>query len=839
MAFPERFTTAAGRHPAAETMFLLILSLLFLAAPARAQTLAETERCVNGSLRVLASLADYEEAEAYSERFRAVSGLKAIGTFGFSKNAEPDSPTLKDKVHYNQLTGRVGFALPLVGGWAKETLAKLEADARVAITRQELEASRSAALAALRKAWVTRWIEARKRAVISAYLHNEKTVEAALKKRLDAKLILLYQYQNVMSTYDLARLEMERSWALEERALTVFRITLGSEIPLNELAEPDLPIPQYTPEISEYIRRHHPEVRDLHEAAEILARQGESARLVDYNFRLEGTAGVTKDNPGYVGNNWKLMLNFEVPIGAMRSGRAYKRAVDANAERARYNAEIRREELIGYLSEAFRAWTTAQKSQERFISQLNVTTENLRAALVRSSEFSDTALEQILDARLVHFTVCLNALDTVAQYMEAVTDIFHFAPGMEKAACELRRESLAERAQAERILNLSGSQTLMVALPERRSRVDGDDAAPDREEAPSVSRRTRNERSSSSRQGAGASARRDGRSFSERGDMGGRSSPGPLDSGNNGRPLIPPFQPSELKLPAESERSLLPFSSANRRTKNGAAAPFSDIRQNDRRAYGVYVWDARPFLGTGRKEELARLIDPSFTSEIVINRILLSLNAGELKQVARHPQILRALLDDAHAMGLRVELLLGDPEWILPERRRSLFSLIESLSEFPFDGLHLDLEQDQLPGAAKKRNDYALFTATTLVKAAEISPWPVGFSIHHRYLDPKGPTPWFVGRLAGVSFSEATVMAYITNTKNLIPLLSRIAGAAPGMNVTLACSVEEILPPESSHMKAGRAIMHKKMNSVRDSITAENFNGVLIQSWEEFKRTDK
>ena len=75
-----------------------------------------------------------------------------------------------------------------------------------------------------------------------------------------------------------------------------------------------------------------------------------------------------------------------------------------------------------------------------------------------------------------------------------------------------------------------------------------------------------------------------------------------------------------------------------------------------------------------------------------------------------------------------VLLLLGDPAWINPADRPKLMALIRRFQNVPFDGLHLDLEVEQLgwPVPAARLQDWL----NTVKEAKKRSPWPLSISAH-------------------------------------------------------------------------------------------------------------
>ena len=121
--------------------------------------------------------------------------------------------------------------------------------------------------------------------------------------------------------------------------------------------------------------------------------------------------------------------------------------------------------------------------------------------------------------------------------------------------------------------------------------------------------------------------------------------------------------------------------------------------------------------GTTYGDSLDRLRRSGF------DRLLLSFSADEV-QALRSPDgadRLRNLLREAARRGLVVDLLLGDPAWILPAARGGLKGVLRFFVPFPFRAVHLDLEPDILEGAEHRREEllgYLLDTLSMAVAAA-------------------------------------------------------------------------------------------------------------------------
>ncbi|MGH9651320.1 MAG: hypothetical protein ACRD3I_12725, partial [Terriglobales bacterium] len=99
-------------------------------------------------------------------------------------------------------------------------------------------------------------------------------------------------------------------------------------------------------------------------------------------------------------------------------------------------------------------------------------------------------------------------------------------------------------------------------------------------------------------------------------------------------------------------------------------------------------------------EELESLL--AFTARKRIRTIFLSASTKRLQQA---PEVYRRALRRAHAQGLTVQALNGEPEWTFPDRRSGAVAFLEALQQYNhesrpaerFDAIHLDVEPDSLP----------------------------------------------------------------------------------------------------------------------------------------------
>ena len=143
----------------------------------------------------------------------------------------------------------------------------------------------------------------------------------------------------------------------------------------------------------------------------------------------------------------------------------------------------------------------------------------------------------------------------------------------------------------------------------------------------------------------------------------------------------------------------------------------------------VYVWNSKAVL------------DPTHASRALkklhglgVHRILLSLDRKQINEL-RHPSVRATFftwIRMVQNQEILVELLLGEPTWILPQNRADLEFLITTLQDAPFDGLHLDIEPDQLD-QNQITSDIMSQWLDTIRAAKNVSPWPLGVSMHPRY----------------------------------------------------------------------------------------------------------
>jgi len=247
----------------------------------------------------------------------------------------------------------------------------------------------------------------------------------------------------------------------------------------------------------------------------------------------------------------------------------------------------------------------------------------------------------------------------------------------------------------------------------------------------------------------------------------------------------------------------------------------------------VYVWRSASLLDAPTAEDTWR----RFTDH-GIRRLLVSLDRSQIDST-RTPggrARLLELLAEAKARGITVDLLLGEPTWILPRHRGDLLAVVRRLAFAPFAALHLDLEPSQLDEATLGTERLLRDLLDTLAAAHRESPWPLALSLHPRYLTPPLSIAKLADRLAAAGVREVALMTYVTRMERVLEIVRPIVERHPRLAFAVAQSVESTLPPENSHATAGHAELERRLDRLERGLPAPNFVGVILQAWEDYER---
>jgi hypothetical protein len=241
---------------------------------------------------------------------------------------------------------------------------------------------------------------------------------------------------------------------------------------------------------------------------------------------------------------------------------------------------------------------------------------------------------------------------------------------------------------------------------------------------------------------------------------------------------------------------------------------------------GTYIWDSASLLDPQQRDGELRDLRRAGMTELMVG-----LSGPQVKAGAATQRQLKELIDRAHRLGFRVQLLLGDPEWILPSGRPGLLALIRRYRTLPFDGLHLDLEVEQLgwPVPPQRLRDWI----ATLQAAAQVSPWPVNLSSHPRWFETRDTSHPCVPCAIRPS-QTVSLMIYTRNPQRSAARATAIARRWPRLRFRLAQSVEAGLEPGLSWHGSTAGALQVQVQRWRQRLGPDGVGGIDWQDWQAF-----
>ncbi|MFZ5487808.1 MAG: TolC family protein [Pseudomonadota bacterium] len=238
---------------------------------------------------------------------------------------------------------------------------------------------------------------------------------------------------------------------------------------------------------------------------------------------------------------------------------------------------------------------------------------------------------------------------------------------------------------------------------------------------------------------------------------------------------------------------------------------------------GWYVWKGRSMLT--HPQQLDDL-------PVESRRVLLSFTDAELRALTQpmEQKQLQDFIAAAHGRRLQVELLLGEPTWVLPQQRGTLLALIDALRDLPFDALHLDLERSQLP--VPQQRSWIGDLMDTLREVHKRSPWPIALTTNYRELR----QPDFAARVHAAGVREIVAMLYVSDVNRAAAIARELLRGPAGLRLSLAQSIEPGLSAQESSYAAGRAASLARWRELaRRLMSVSGFNGIVVQSWEDYQ----
>ncbi len=256
--------------------------------------------------------------------------------------------------------------------------------------------------------------------------------------------------------------------------------------------------------------------------------------------------------------------------------------------------------------------------------------------------------------------------------------------------------------------------------------------------------------------------------------------------------------------------------------------------KNEKGGFGVYIWNSHQILGKDNDLFWKRLKNDG------IDKILVSFDGHQIEQI-REGNLgasVAKLIENAKKNEIKAILLLGEPSWILPGKRKDLLNILHLFKSFKFEGLHLDIEPDQLnPAVGKNKKEMTEYLLDTLKEVLLRNSWPLGISIHPRYFNERETGVCLGCELEKLHLAEVALMIYSSDTRLVLRKAEEILRRYPLLSFSVSQSFESTLPKNESYFSKGRTTFLEDMEKLQASIPDSNFNSILIQSWEEMRKT--
>jgi hypothetical protein len=718
-------------------------------------SLDQIEKLIGNGPDVLAAVSATSRDEELEVLGRKSTGAKYFGGITYGHNNEPKFDTSEDTNKYNQLSVTGGLNFPLLGTLQKEKIGMIETETAVLESQHHSSMLLLNNLVAIRKAYITLWIEQQKEKIAKLYLNTEGETVHVLQEREAQGLVLPGDRLDRLSVYYDVKRDIAASKLRQMRALNLISLATGQKWDVTEkLKAPSLP----NTDGKKIDFDAHPEVLFQNNLVAQYEKLFAAKKRIDREANL--TIGLTgaRDFPGATGNGAYVTFSMTEPVKESGSKDQAKLAASDDLNRAKKNETFIRMKLAGQMEEALATAAYAADDVKACESNLIVTAESIREKMLRRMVLPGDTFEELQKSKSQYYRTALEMLDHEELFLQSAIDIISYV-----YPSGLGAES------KERVFLINENDVMRNKL----------------------------------------------------------LAPNWLDSKNMQDDINAPLDFSNLvnfKIPAVT------FGSIEKMSANPIAKRSAMFMRKIKAA--VYVWKVEPFLQSDtRTTALNEIVNAGFT------RVLMSFNPKQISNFlsSKGEEELGDLLAAAKDKGLRIDLMLGDSAWAKAAQRGKLIFLIKQLEKFDFDGIHLDIEPDSLPGASTKQAELLANLAQTLKAVKETTKLPVSISIHPRYLE---GDLGVVARqkLLPLGLEEVVVMIYSDNPHVTAQRMSAIITSNPNVTFSLAQSVEKDVPSTQSYADRSRQEFQDTMQMLADNLAVYGMKGIFIQAWEDYKK---
>lgn len=746
--------------------------------------LAELEQNVRGNSRAAVLLSQIKELRHSIARERALMWPSLVGGAGMGWNDEPINETSEERLEYSKFSTRIGLSMPLLGGLNRRSVRALELEKDREALREELGIAFVRGVANLREAYATMWIARRQIDYAEHFVQRHQDIATALTERRELRLVLDADLKEFLSAFALAKRHIQQAKAMISRAGAAIALAVGHDVDGGSVAEFSLPFPEMDAErLAARLEDSHPTLVALERQAAIQRRIIGNAGWTDMDTDLDVMYSASKDDPGTWGRGVSVGLSVKLPLGLPKSASEGVKAAEEALERIGREQELTVRELALRVREDMGDYKTMEASLEFLESRLHASLEAKRERALRCRSLPGDVREQYLASVVDCYVNGMQLMDAELTLIKEWIDILEL---QELAYAGAHAESDKETA---------------APLPQ--------ESAP-RCCIPGLERRTQ----------------LIGRVWMGEGCAGVSTIDGHKAEKAYALAMEREGEPSPL---ADATGSA---DAAAGRVDAESADERSELRREkpaDTPSRGIYIWESADFLDSGTRGPLLDALE-----RWDIRRLLLSLDGAQIANAATEhgAKALQDLLDEAETRGMDAVLLLGEPSWMLPEGREDLVAIIESLSSFPFAGLHLDIEPEQLASETLAHLDVEEQLAATVQRVVEVSPWPLGLSLHPRHAGVGDDGGDILGTLQAHGLDSVTLMIYVADADTVAGRASLAMQKHEDLPYSVAVSVEPFLDTQLTWAATPLPKLFNILDEITETVqTTGRFQGVIIQSW--------
>lgn len=822
---------------------LLLVWMVILPIAVHAMSLPELEDMLDDSREVEIATAEIEERIYLLKRERLRRGVKLFANAGYSDVSEVVTDDLRREYQRKHMT--MGLSYPLFGTHAIEKNAVLEAEENVYASEQRRAITRQRALATLRRSYIDYWTAIQRLRVSGDFLSIEENTNNWLIERTKTGHVLEADRLEFMTAFDLARRATASDEEIRSRSLSAMALLTEDSLPPFEPHGPELPSACLDKSaLREMAIAQHPELKLLRARRDTLRSLRKRSNDIEGNVNISTSLG--RDEPSSLSDNGlAFSVNVRMPLEFLASRKYSRYAKSAELRRANLELDKRTQEVSNDIHSAIGRYRTAIENLSFAETRVTAALETVRERQLRAASLPGDTMEKLQQAKFSVYRTSTDLIDAEGLLLKATVGLLSFS----ERSCLPLEPNLQIEPEYEPIilakplpkqwastLDLQALQPRLTELAKSpvETQQRGSPKSSDNDYAWSLSSIKRVYYETIMPRVHATIA-----TFSDN---------APKDAHTIMTPSIEEAE-SKLQSVKSAPRVRVRFEDAfsgvqevklnssfallngetNKGRKTESAAP-SARAQNA--STGIYLWKSRRLISnqTLRKAFWKKLEARN------IDRVLLSLDGHQIRSSAKGLQQrnLRQFLKEGKDHGIKVELLLGEPSWVLESQRPKLYEIVDQLARFEFQGLHLDIEPGMFDERLYDRKEILQQLGDTVEGVVERSPWPISLSLHYRDLDDS--QPYCLGcRLSSLDVKEVTLMIYVSNPTRVAEIARRVARRNPLLSFSVAQSVEPILGKDESYAHLDPNELESRLDLLRNKLAPFSVSSILLQSWSDLE----